>query len=169
MDDDLPYMVEYAKSDRSKCQLCKQSIMKMSLRLAAVIQVYVELRQRNRANILCLIMLSILAINGKHFIKKRMHALSLNYRSWVMINKAPDVVNLDNCVTYVLLLSQFLLNYSIIYVQLFSLCNICLFDSGYKKRLYKHFFAMLLEKLKTNVFLFLQCNIDAFFIALYSF
>ncbi|KYN13833.1 PREDICTED: poly [ADP-ribose] polymerase [Trachymyrmex cornetzi] len=38
MDDDLPYMVEYAKSDRSKCQLCKQSIMKTSLRLAAVVQ-----------------------------------------------------------------------------------------------------------------------------------
>ncbi|KAG5315729.1 PARP polymerase, partial [Acromyrmex insinuator] len=38
MDDDLPYMVEYAKSDRSKCQSCKQSIMKTSLRLATVVQ-----------------------------------------------------------------------------------------------------------------------------------
>ncbi|KAL6267071.1 hypothetical protein P5V15_000147 [Pogonomyrmex californicus] len=38
MSDDLPYRVEYAKSDRSKCQLCKQSISKQSLRLAAVVQ-----------------------------------------------------------------------------------------------------------------------------------
>lgn len=42
MDDDLPYLVEYAKSDRSKCQLCKQSISKFSLRLAAVVQVRFE-------------------------------------------------------------------------------------------------------------------------------
>ncbi|XP_011882597.1 PREDICTED: poly [ADP-ribose] polymerase isoform X2 [Vollenhovia emeryi] len=38
MGDDLPYRVEYAKSDRSKCQLCKKSISKLSLRLAAVVQ-----------------------------------------------------------------------------------------------------------------------------------
>ncbi|XP_077279950.1 poly-(ADP-ribose) polymerase isoform X2 [Temnothorax americanus] len=38
MNDDLPYLVEYAKSDRSKCQLCKQSICKASLRLAAIVQ-----------------------------------------------------------------------------------------------------------------------------------
>ncbi|XP_070152287.1 poly [ADP-ribose] polymerase [Polyergus mexicanus] len=38
MSDDLPYRAEYAKSDRSKCQLCKQSITKQSLRLAAIVQ-----------------------------------------------------------------------------------------------------------------------------------
>jgi len=39
MSDDLPYRVEYAKSDRSKCQLCKAGIGKLSLRLAAIVQV----------------------------------------------------------------------------------------------------------------------------------
>ncbi|XP_050445913.1 poly [ADP-ribose] polymerase [Cataglyphis hispanica] len=38
MSDDLPYRAEYAKSDRSKCQSCKQSITKQSLRLAAIVQ-----------------------------------------------------------------------------------------------------------------------------------
>ncbi|KAM0731843.1 Poly [ADP-ribose] polymerase [Formica fusca] len=38
MSDDLPYRAEYAKSDRSKCQSCKQSIAKQSLRLAAIVQ-----------------------------------------------------------------------------------------------------------------------------------
>ncbi|XP_011692306.1 PREDICTED: poly [ADP-ribose] polymerase-like [Wasmannia auropunctata] len=38
MSNDLPYLVEYAKSDRSKCQLCKQQIRMQSLRLAAVVQ-----------------------------------------------------------------------------------------------------------------------------------
>lgn len=38
MDDDAKYLAEYAKSDRSKCQLCKQQINKLSLRLAAVVQ-----------------------------------------------------------------------------------------------------------------------------------
>lgn len=38
MSNDLPYLVEYAKSDRSKCQLCKHQISMQSLRLAAVVQ-----------------------------------------------------------------------------------------------------------------------------------
>ncbi|KAL0113855.1 hypothetical protein PUN28_011294 [Cardiocondyla obscurior] len=38
MSDNLPYLAEYAKSDRSKCQLCKEPISKLSLRLAAVVQ-----------------------------------------------------------------------------------------------------------------------------------
>ncbi|XP_032677618.1 poly [ADP-ribose] polymerase [Odontomachus brunneus] len=38
MDNDLPYRVEYAKSDRSSCQACKKSISKLSLRLATVVQ-----------------------------------------------------------------------------------------------------------------------------------
>ncbi|EFN84955.1 poly [ADP-ribose] polymerase [Harpegnathos saltator] len=38
MDDDLPYLVEYAKSNRSSCQGCKTLIGKSSLRLAAVVQ-----------------------------------------------------------------------------------------------------------------------------------
>ncbi|XP_014489527.1 PREDICTED: poly [ADP-ribose] polymerase [Dinoponera quadriceps] len=38
MGDDLPYRVEYAKSDRSRCQLCKLTITKTSLRLAAIVQ-----------------------------------------------------------------------------------------------------------------------------------
>jgi len=43
MNDDLPYLVEYAKSNRSKCQLCKEQIISQSLRLAAVVQVHIEL------------------------------------------------------------------------------------------------------------------------------
>ncbi|XP_012538492.2 poly [ADP-ribose] polymerase [Monomorium pharaonis] len=38
MDDDTKYLAEYAKSDRSKCQLCKGPISKSTLRLAAVVQ-----------------------------------------------------------------------------------------------------------------------------------
>ncbi|GAB1867984.1 Poly [ADP-ribose] polymerase [Camponotus japonicus] len=38
MDDDLPYRAEYAKSDRSKCQSCRQPISKQSLRIAAIVQ-----------------------------------------------------------------------------------------------------------------------------------
>ncbi|EFN69632.1 Poly [ADP-ribose] polymerase [Camponotus floridanus] len=38
MSDDLPYRAEYAKSDRSKCQQCKQPISKQSLRIAAIVQ-----------------------------------------------------------------------------------------------------------------------------------
>ncbi|EZA56984.1 Poly [ADP-ribose] polymerase [Ooceraea biroi] len=38
MGDEMPYRTEYAKSDRSKCQLCKSLIGKGSLRLAAVVQ-----------------------------------------------------------------------------------------------------------------------------------
>lgn len=51
MDDDAKYLAEYAKSDRSKCQLCKQQINKLSLRLAAVVQVRVQFRdEENCAN-----------------------------------------------------------------------------------------------------------------------
>jgi len=51
MNDDLPYLVEYAKSNRSKCQLCKEQIISQSLRLAAVVQVHVELcDEKNRVN-----------------------------------------------------------------------------------------------------------------------
>lgn len=37
--DDCPYRVEYAKSNRSKCKLCKENIEKDHLRLAVMIQV----------------------------------------------------------------------------------------------------------------------------------
>lgn len=70
MNDDLPYLVEYAKSDRSKCQLCKQPINKLSLRLAAVVQVRTFFRDaENRANVLCAVLcptyFNILAINSE--------------------------------------------------------------------------------------------------------
>lgn len=39
MADHLPYKAEYAKSDRSSCQLCKSKIGKETLRLAAVVKV----------------------------------------------------------------------------------------------------------------------------------
>lgn len=38
MSDDFPYRAEYAKSDRSKCQACKQPISKLSLRISTVVQ-----------------------------------------------------------------------------------------------------------------------------------
>lgn len=40
MNVDLPYSVEYAKSSRSSCKNCKNSIQKDSLRLAVIIQVH---------------------------------------------------------------------------------------------------------------------------------
>lgn len=39
MNVDLPYSVEYAKSSRSSCKNCKNSIQKDSLRLAVIVQV----------------------------------------------------------------------------------------------------------------------------------
>lgn len=39
MAEHLPYKAEYAKSDRSSCQLCKSKIGKETLRLAAVVKV----------------------------------------------------------------------------------------------------------------------------------
>lgn len=37
--EDRPYRVEYAKSNRSKCKGCKESIEKDHLRLAVMVQV----------------------------------------------------------------------------------------------------------------------------------
>lgn len=36
---EFPYRVEYAKSDRSSCKICKNKIAKDSLRIATVVQV----------------------------------------------------------------------------------------------------------------------------------
>lgn len=39
MSDDLPYRAEYAKSGRASCKGCRSPIAKESLRLAAMVQV----------------------------------------------------------------------------------------------------------------------------------
>lgn len=39
MNTDLPYIVEYAKSNRSSCKACKENIGKDSLRMGVMVQV----------------------------------------------------------------------------------------------------------------------------------
>ena len=41
MTDDLPYRVEYSKSGRAGCKVCKETIAKDELRIATVVQVCV--------------------------------------------------------------------------------------------------------------------------------
>ena len=50
MADTLPFLVEYAKSGRASCQACKDTIEKMSLRIAKVVQVSLQLSHTNLSN-----------------------------------------------------------------------------------------------------------------------
>lgn len=43
MGDKLPFLVEYAKTGRARCQACKKNIESQSLRIAKVVQVSVDL------------------------------------------------------------------------------------------------------------------------------